>query len=579
MLRSSGRMEDMRPITLLFPLLMAISGFVLVGCGGDGASPSTAGVAAESTSSGVHLTAAEVQTIIAQVATQATTSGLPVTIAVVDHEGTVLGVLRMAGGATDTTISGGGTGGLEGLSGGLVTAANAAISKAGTAAFFSTQGNAFTTRSASFIVQAHFPPQVNPSPGGPLFGVQFSQLRCSDVSRTGHSATTSNLPLGLSADPGGLPLYKNGTAVGGIGVEGDGVYTFDPDAADNDQSTEEIIAAAGTLGFAAPPGIRGNNILVDGMRIQFANTEPPGSQATTAYATFAAAGTEISAPIASPATGFVAATTAFSLIPGTVDPGISVVAGTTPGVGGLTVTDVNTIIDQAARQAEATRAAIRLPLGSKARVTVTVVDTSGNILGMFRTVDAPIFGFDVSAQKARTANFFTSTTAGAELTAADPVLAAYVTAAAADGLALDGSIAFPDRAVGFLSQPIYPLGASQPFSNGPFSKPLGQWSIFNTGLQLDLILFPTNNIANPGACTGNSKLNNGIQIFPGSVPLFKNGVHVGAVGVSGDGVDQDDIIAHMGSIGFEAPPLIRSDRVIVRGTPLPFTVFPRHPNL
>lgn len=581
MRRVSGRRRTVIEGMPILTAFTALIGFLLTGCGGEGGSPSTAGVAAESTSSSVHLTAAEVQTIIAQAATQATTSGLPVTIAVVDHEGTVLGVLQMAGANANTTISGGGTGGLEGLSGGLVTAANAAVSKAGTAAFFSTQGNAFTTRSASFIVQAHFPPQVNPSPGGPLFGVQFSQLRCSDVSRTGHGATTANLPLGLSADPGGLPLYKNGTAVGGIGVEGDGLYTFDPDASDNDQSTEEIIAAAGTLGFSAPAGIRGDNILVDGMRIQFANAEPPSSQTTTPYATFAGevGALEIVAPSASPATGFVAATTAFSSIPGTVDPGISVVAGTTPGVGGLTVTDVNTIIDQAARQAEATRAAIRLPLGSKARVSITVVDTSGNVLGMFRTVDAPIFGFDVSAQKARTANFFTSATAGAELTAADPVLAAYVTAAAADALALDGSIAFPDRAVGFLSQPIYPPGASQPFSNGPFSKPLGQWSIFNTGLQLDLILFPTNRIVNPGACTGITKLRNGIQIFPGSVPLFKNGVHVGAVGISGDGVDQDDIIAHMGSVGFEAPPLIRSDRVIVRGTPLPFTVFPRHPNL
>ena len=36
-------------------------------------------------------------------------------------------------------------------------------------------------------------------------------------------------------------------------------------------------------------------------------------------------------------------------------------------------------------------------------------------------------------------------------------------------------------------------------------------------------------------------LQNGITIFPGGAPLYKNGVLVGAVGVSGDGVDQDDI--------------------------------------
>ena len=64
-----------------------------------------------------------------------------------------------------------------------VPASLAAISKAGTASVFSTQGNAFTTRTASFIIQEHFPPGVSFQPGGPLFGVQFSQLPCSDIKR------------------------------------------------------------------------------------------------------------------------------------------------------------------------------------------------------------------------------------------------------------------------------------------------------------------------------------------------------------------------------------------------------------
>jgi uncharacterized protein GlcG (DUF336 family) len=37
-----------------------------------------------------------------------------------------------------------------------------------------------------------------------------------------------------------------------------------------------------------------------------------------------------------------------------------------------------------------------------------------------------------------------------------------------------------------------------------------------------------------------------MQIFPGSVPLYKNGVLVGGIGVSGDGVDQDDLVSYMG---------------------------------
>jgi hypothetical protein len=44
-------------------------------------------------------------------------------------------------------------------------------------------------------------------------------------------------------------------------------------------------------------------------------------------------------------------------------------------------------------------------------------------------------------------------------------------------------------------------------------------------------------------------------------------------------VDQDDIIAAMGSRGFEAPPEIRADQLFVRGVRLPYVKFPRHPDL
>ena len=80
-------------------------------------------------------------------------------------------------------------------------------------------------------------------------------------------------------------------------------------------------------------------------------------------------------------------------------------------------------------------------------------------------------------------------------------------------------------------------------------------------------------------CTSIPNLPNGIQIFPGSVPLYKNGELVGAIGISGDGVEQDDLIAASGANGFEPPAAIRADQVIVRGTRLPFLKFPRSPNL
>ncbi len=553
-------------------------GVLAASCGSEGGVNEPTGAAPESTSSTEHLTAADVQTIIAQAATQAQAVGLPVTIAVVDHEGVVLGILRMANARADITIRGGGSGGpLEGQTLSTISvpsiqtaAAAAAISKAGTAAFFSTQGNAFSTRSASFIVQEHFPPHVDPSPGGPLFGVQFSQLRCSDVSRTGHPASTANLPLGLSGDLGGLPLYKNGTAVGGIGVEGDGFYTADLDPSDFDQSLEERIAAAGTLGFSAPNNIRGDKILIDGITIPFSNAEPPTGLNAVPYGSLS--GTEIQAPVGSPATGFTPATVGG--VSGTIDPGITIVASPDPG--GLTVPEVTQILAQAAVQANRTRAAIRNPIGTPARVSITVVDTAGRILGIFRTIDAPIFGFDVSAQKARSANFFTRTDAATRLTSAG--MGAYVTALTNEGLPLNGSTAFSDRAIGFLSQPIFPPGASSNFLFGPLSKPLGQWSIFNTGLQLDSINL-ANVLSGTAPCTSLAGLQNGLQIFPGSVPLFRGNTHIGAVGVSGDGVDQDDIIAAMGSVGFEAPAGIRADSRTVRSVRLPYLVFPRNPNL
>ena len=65
--------------------------------------------------------------------------------------------------------------------------------------------------------------------------------------------------------------------------------------------------------------------------------------------------------------------------------------------------------------------------------------------------------------------------------------------------------------------------------------------------------------------------------FPGSVPLYRNGVLVGGLGISGDGVDQDDFVAAGGSAGFEAPAAIRADQIVVQGVRLPYLKFPSNP--
>jgi hypothetical protein len=77
----------------------------------------------------------------------------------------------------------------------------------------------------------------------------------------------------------------------------------------------------------------------------------------------------------------------------------------------------------------------------------------------------------------------------------------------------------------------------------------------------------------------NPNLPNGITIFPGGFPLYRNGILIGAIGVSGDGVDQDDLISASGAALFPAPVSIRADQTTYRGTRLPYAKFPRNPGL
>ena len=512
------------------------------------------------------LSASEVQQLIAQAVSVAAQLNRPVTVAVVDREANVLGVFRMTNAPANTLIRGGGTAG-RGLEGTSVPSTLAAISKAGTAAIFSTGGNAFTTRTASFIIQEHFPPGIDNRPGGPLYGVQFSSLPCSDIKKPG-------LPLGLSADAGSMPIYRNGVAVGGIGIEGDGLYTLDKDPSDFDQPFEEIIAVSAIRGFETPQLIRGDNILADGVRLPFVNVDNAPAPATIAFGSLPGAIDPLFPLRPAQPSAFTPA--AVGGIGGEVDTRFFPFINSP--VSALSATDVNTIISHAAQQANITRAAIRQPLGSSARVSIAVVDTDGRVLGLFRTMDAPVFGFDVSVQKARGAMFFSKANAGARLRAAG--FGSYADRAAADGLALNGSVAHTTRSIGFLHRPLFPDGINNT-PPGPFSTGFPEWSIFNVGLQLDLI--QANLLATLGGanvpCTAIPELPNGTQIFAGSVPLYKNGVLVGAIGISGDGIDQDDIIAAAGAQGYSPPVEIRADQITVRGVRLPFVKFPRSPNL
>jgi len=505
----------------------------------------------------------------------------PVTVAVTDREGNVLGVFRMTGAPGSTQFRGGGPGPSQipnpstgfvpvGLDGTIVPAKLAAISKAGTAALFSTRGNAFTSRTAGFIIQEHFPPGVDFRSSGPLYGVQFSSLPCSDIK-------TPGLPLGLSGDPGSAPIYKNGEAVGGVGIEGDGIYTVDRDPTDFDQPFEEVITVSATRGFEAPSLIRGDNILVDGIRLAYLNVTNPPAPPTIAFGSLPGVVDPMFPIRAAQPSQFTAAIVGG--IAGEVDTRFFPFIGSpTITSNSLTAADVTTIIEHGAQQANITRSAIRQPLGSNARVTIAVVDANGVVLGIFRTPDAPVFGFDVSVQKARTAAFLSRTNAGALLSGAG--FGSHVIRAANDGVQLNGAIAMSDRAIGFLHRPFFPDGINNT-APGPFSPPIDQWSVFNVGLQSDLIKANLQADLGGGSlpCTSLPNLPNGLQIFAGSIPLYKNGELVGAIGISGDGIDQDDLIAAGGSVGYSPPIGIRSDQFFVRSVRLPFVKFPRSPNL
>ena len=250
--------------------------------------------------------------------------------------------------------------------------------------------------------------------------------------------------------------------------------------------------------------------------------------------------------------------------------------------------EVDRILTQGIRTAYALRAAIREPQESFVQVNIFVVDVNGVVLGYRGTPDAPFFGFDVSAQKARAAAFFSGRNAGSDLRAAG--LGSFVDRAQRDGINFDGSIAFSNRAIGFIHRPFFPDDVEGTLP-GPLSNALPEWSPFNVGLQLAIVqpaLFDilTKGVVSPFTGTRCSDtritgLQGGTQIFAGSVPLYKNGQLVGGVGVSGDGIDQDDNVAFGASEGFEAPEAIRSDQVVIergdREARLPFVKFPRNP--
>lgn len=214
-------------------------------------------------------------------------------------------------------------------------------------------------------------------------------------------------------------------------------------------------------------------------------------------------------------------------------------------LGGLSAADVKQILDNAEAEASLTRAAIRLPLGSRTRMVISVADLDGAIIGLRRMPDSTVFSIDVATTKARNMVYFNG-----------------ATRLAADLNQVPMGTAVTNRTISFGAEPLFPAGIDGT-SPGPFSN------------------LYTVDAANP--CTQGFQAGppndrkSGIVFFPGSAGLYRNGVLVGGLGVSGDGVDQDDFVTSAGTKGFEAPTAIRADQILINGVRLPYFKFPRNP--
>ncbi|HEX3535524.1 MAG TPA: hypothetical protein VHU15_02035 [Stellaceae bacterium] len=553
---------------------------------------------------------------------------------------------------------------------GIIPTTLAAIAKALTGAYLSSNGNAFTTRTANQILQEHFNPGIANTPGGPLFGTQFSQLACSDfntiaagvatggtgVNQAGGTLLTTPVPGGTNAGPhrsplgftpssGGLPLYKNGVLAGGIGVMTTAIYSFDPNIFDVNIDNDEVIALAGQNGFTPPPDIQASNIAINGITFRYTDATPSNFATTpAAKGSF----TQVAVPgyFAGPAAGHTAIAgltfgdPASGITPdGTIGPVLypgttftsdvftdgagnvlyAPTNGLVPAGNAITAAEAQALMTSTLNVAYITRAGIRSPTNTFAQVTVTIVDLDGNVLAQARTPDAPVFGADVSRQKARSAVFFSRTDAAAKILGITaPSISTgppnTITGSFADYInrsrtlieptVFSDGIAWSEVGVGDVARPFYPDGID---ANGPgsLSVPFSRWSLFSTGLQLDLVAqdIVAEGVggapAPPQGCAfigigglpelppvsgGKTQLANGLQIFSGGFPVYRGSTLVGGIGISGDGIQQDSMISFLGlqngpSTLANAPAAIRDDQLAPLGIHLRYVNCPAAPFL
>ena len=520
----------LRPVGFVVALCAA-----LAGCGGGGgatSAPPPTPPPATPPPTPQALTQSDVTAVVQAAATAAQSDTMA--IAVVDRLGRILAVYE---GPSAPAL-------VPGNFGAMVPPDELAVSLARTGAFFSNDQAPLSSRTVRFISGVHFPPGVMNAANAALYGIENTNRGCTlstSLATTVPPATTiSGASPGLgvatgkadvtdsdptAVNPGGVPIFKNGQVVGGIGVTG--VAT---DIAEYAAFTAMQINVDGVfldLATLPPPG----EVVIDGVALPFVNqtTAPAGVTPGTFNASLFTLG-----PVASP---------------GDAPDGYLVPAATGP-VGGLTAAQVTGIISNAVATANQTRALIRLPLGSKARMSIAVSDLDGTIIGLYRMADGTVFSIDVAATKARNVIYFSG-----------------MTRQPADLNDVPLGTAVTNRTIGFGAQPFFPPGINAS-SAGPF---------FNVFVQ-DVANPCTQGYQTPGP-SWPAVNQSGIVFFPGSEPLYINGALVGGLGVSGDGVDQDDLISAAGTVNFEAPTSIRADEFTYLGARLPYADFPSNASL
>jgi uncharacterized protein GlcG (DUF336 family) len=296
-------------------------------------------------------------------------------------------------------------------------------------------------------------------------------------------------------------------------------------------------------------------------------------------------------------------------------------------LGGITAADVTQIVNHSIAEANLTRAAIRLPAGVRTKMVIAVADKAGNVLGLYRMPDATIFSIDVAVAKARNTAYYADPAALQNADKVDDdllVAKGAVTVARLNQLRYKnngGAVGTPDlfttntsarryspltglaltnRTFRFLAEPRYPSGVdgslppvfsilTDPGINRrtaenrsqAFPTPASQ---FTSVMGFDAFHASRNfhdpgDIGTPAPGVNVDPLanQNGIVFFPGSTPLYKTQILVGGFGISGDGVDQDDVVTAAGQQGFTRPQNLRADMLFYRGVRLPFQKFNRNP--